>query len=158
MLNVRRILPVLVVCAAFFLLEGCARYTRVRPVSFKVESLSPKGLRSADVVLSVGVDNPAGEIRIYDVYGEAELFGKVIGMLATDPLVLEAKTNGTYRVGASVSLEGNFTILNALQIARDQESLDNMTVNIYATVKMKGLAPRKLKFEDIPVKELVKLL
>ena len=85
--------------AAMLTLTGCSKYKEIRPTSFKLESVSIHGLRSVDLEVSVGVNNPAGQLTISDFSGEVEHSGKVLGKLSLAPLVLMPRKDTVYRRG-----------------------------------------------------------
>ena len=89
--------------AAMLLLSGCVKLSQVSMTSVALDSISPKGMRSLTVSLSVGVHNPATEITISEISGEVLVSGKVIGNMAMAPVVLTARTDSTYKVKADVA-------------------------------------------------------
>lgn len=154
----KKILVLVSLCMMLFLSGGCAKYNQIKPTSIDVVSLNPKGFRSIDVKLSVGIDNPAGKLQFYDVSGEAFLSGKVLGTVAVDPLTLKARTQDKYDLNAVVSLDEGLSLFSALGLIKDKESIQNIKVNIYAKVKVGGGAPKKIKLEDVPLNQLLKLV
>ena len=50
----------LLMLLAAFMLTGCvSKYKKIKVSSFEMESVVPSSLRSANVVVAVGIDNPA---------------------------------------------------------------------------------------------------
>ena len=85
-------------------LTGCKDIRDIRVTSVEVESLSPRGFKSVDVFLKVGVDNPAKQVKISEIDGSVKHSGKVIGKLAMDPVILVARSTEKYNFKATVSL------------------------------------------------------
>lgn len=137
----------------FLSLASCRKYEQIRIVSAKVESLSMNGLRSADIVMSVEVSNPAGRILLEDASGTLKRFGKVLGNVSLAPLEVRPRTVGTYRVEARLTLDMGvgFTELMSLM---DIRKLKECTVDISAKGKVAGTRVRK-ELKDIPLKKLL---
>ena len=144
--------------AAMLTLTGCSKYKEIRPTSFKLESVSIHGLRSVDLEVSVGVNNPAGQLTISDFSGEVEHSGKVLGKLSLAPLVLMPRKDTVYRVSGRIDLSNELSIVQALSYVRKPQQLQEATVDINAKAKLKSGLSKNLKYEDIPVEKLLKLL
>ena len=144
--------------AAMLLLSGCVKLSQVSMTSVALDSISPKGMRSLTVSLSVGVHNPATEITISEISGEVLVSGKVIGNMAMAPVVLTARTDSTYKVKADVALAEGVSMMEVLALAGKRNTLENTTANVYAKAKLKGGPSKKFKMEDVPVKKLMELL
>ena len=143
--------------AAMLMLTGCSKYKEIRPTSIKLESVSVQGLRSMDVEVSVGVDNPAGKLTISDFCGEVEHSGKVLGKLTLAPLDLLPRTDTVYRLNGRLSLSKELSVMQALSYVRNPQQLKDAKVDITAKAKLKSGLSKTLKYEDIPVEKLLKL-
>ena len=139
-------------------LTGCKDIRDIRVTSVEVESLSPRGFKSVDVFLKVGVDNPAKQVKISEIDGSVKHSGKVIGNVAMAPVILAARTDSTYTVKADVSLADGVSVMDVLALAGQKSQIEAATVNIYAKAKVKGGPVRKFKIEHMPVKKLLELL
>ena len=147
---------IVVAFLAMTLLSGsCAKLSQVSVTSVALESVSPKGFRAATVSLNVGVHNPAARITLSDISGELMVSGKVIGKVAMPSVVLAARTDSTYRLTSELSLADGVSLMQVLALAGQRTALDQATANINATVKVKGGLVKKVKMEDVPVKELL---
>ena len=134
-------------------LTGCKKYENIRLVSGKVESLNMSGFRSADIVFSVKVDNPAGKIRIEDVNATLKHSGKVLGNVTVAPFTLNARTIAEYKVDAVVELEkgmGLMQLMNFMNINK----LKECTVDLSARGKAAGIRVKK-QYKDVPVNKLL---
>lgn len=149
---------VLLLCVAIMALTGCKKYTEIKPTSFKVESISPQGLRSIYVEMSVGVSNPAGQISFSDMFAELEKSGKVLGRLTIAPFVLEAKSDTVYRLKGRVNLTDDLTVIQALNYLRKPELLNDAVIHITAKAQLKSGLHKTFTYRDIPVENLLKLL
>ena len=83
-------------------LTGCKDIRDIRVTSVEVESLSPRGFKSVDVFLKVGVDNPAKQVKISEIDGSVKHSGKVIGKLAMDSFILGARTTDAVHSGCEI--------------------------------------------------------
>ena len=140
------------------ILGSCAKVKQVGVTSFELDSITPKGLRALTVKMSVGVHNPANEITLSEISGEAVVSGKVIGNVAIAPVVLTARKDSTYKVKADVTLAEGVSVLEVLALAKNKSAIENGTANIYAKAKLKGGPSKKIKMEDVPLKKLKELL
>ena len=140
------------------ILGSCAKVKQVGVTSFELDSITPKGLRALTVKMSVGVHNPANEITLSEISGEAIVSGKVIGNVAMAPVVLTARKDSTYKVKADVTLAEGVSVLEVLALAKNKSAIENGTANIYAKAKLKGGPSKKIKMEDVPLKKLKELL
>lgn len=140
------------------ILGSCAKVKQVGVTSFELDSITPKGLRALTVKMSVGVHNPANEITLSEISGEAVVSGKVIGNVAMAPVVLTARKDSTYKVKADVTLAEGVSVLEVLALAKNKSAIENGTANIYAKAKLKGGPSKKIKMEDVPLKKLKELL
>ena len=138
--------------AAMLVFGGCAKVSQIRTTSVSLSSVTPKGLRALSLTLSVGVHNPASQIILSDISG------KVIGNVAMAPVTLEARTDTTYQLQADVALADGVSVFEVLNYVRRKDTMDKTTVNVYAKAKVKGLPAKKIKMEDMPLKQLLEQL
>ena len=147
-------LVALLLASMLLLLTGCQKIKDIRITSSKIVSLDVKGLKGADVRLSVGVYNPAGQISISEIEGEVKYSGKVIGRVAIDPVVIKARSEEEYDVKAAISIAEGVS-LRDLMVFADLRKLGECTVDMSAKAKIKGGGTKKFSVKDIPLKELL---
>lgn len=140
---------------AFMLMTftGCKSYEQIKIVSGKMESLNMNGLRAADLVFTVEVENPAGKVIIEDVVGTLKHSGKVLGNVTLAPLTLEARTTAEYKVNALVELDKSVSFMNLMNFM-DVKKLNECTIDLSAKGKAAGIKIKK-EYKDIPVKKLL---
>ena len=117
---------ILLLFAVVFCLSSCADLKKIKEIeagNFRVEAVSPNGLRGLTVNFVVEVDNPASQLSFSDVTGTLERSGKVLGRVEVDPFTLQGKTVDKYHLNAKV--------------------------------KIRNGAPKKVKLNDVPLKELL---
>lgn len=143
--------------AVVFCLSGCADLKKIKEIeagNFRVEAVSPNGLRGLTVNFVVEVDNPASQLSFSDVTGTLERSGKVLGRVEVDPFTLQGKTVDKYHLKADVTLGEGASILELGKLI-DKNALNESTVDINAKVKIRNGAPKKVKLNDVPLKELL---
>ena len=140
------------------LLGSCAKVKQVGVTSFELDSVTPRGLRALTLTMSVGVHNPANEITLSEISGEAVVYGKVIGNVAMAPVVLTARKDSSYTVKADLTLAEGVSVFEVLALAKDKSAIENGTANVYAKAKLKGGPSKKIKMEDVPLKKLLEFL
>ena len=144
--------------AIMLVLGGCAKVSQIRITSVSLDSVTPKGLRSLSMNISVGVHNPASEVSLSEISGQVLISGKVIGNVAVAPVILAPRTDSTYPVKADVALADGVSVFEVMAYARNKDVLEKATVNLYAKVKIKGGPAKNVKMEDMPLKKLMELL
>lgn len=145
----------LALLALMLVFGSCKKISQIEPTSFSLDSINPRGLRAVTVNMTVGVNNPAPQITLSEISGQALVSGKVIGNVAMDPVVLLAKKDTTYKIKADVTLAEGVSVFEVIAYTRSKEALENATANIYATAKLKGLPAKKIKMEEVPLKQLL---
>lgn len=140
--------------ATMLCLTGCKNVKDIRITSAKLESVSPRGFKSLDVFFTVGVDNPARQVKISEIDGSLKHSGKVIGKLAMDPFVLTARSSETYTFKANVSLAKGAGFKDLMMFA-SPDGLNECTVDLTAKAAYGKGAPMPVKLKDIPLKELL---
>lgn len=152
-----RIKSMILVLAAVFVLSGCADINKLRNIeveSVSLENFRPRGFRGATLTLLVEVDNPGAQISLSEISADVEHSGKVLGKVAVDPFTLQGKTTDTYRLEAELSLAEGVNVFELGKLL-DKKTLDDMTVDVSADVRIKKGKTRTMKFNDLPVKKLI---
>lgn len=155
--NMRTKRYVILLFMAVFCFSGCAELKKIKEIevdNFRVEAVSPNGLRGLTVNFVVEVDNPASQLSFSDVTGTLERSGKVLGRVEVDPFTLQGKRVEKYHLKADVTLGEGASILELGKLI-DKNALNESTVDINAKVKIKNGAPKKIKLNDVPLKELL---
>lgn len=145
---------VLALVSAVFMLAGCQKIKDIRVTSTKIVSLDIRGLSGAEIILEVGVYNPAQQITLSEIEGELKHSGKVLGRVAVAPIVLKPKTQEKYNIEATVKIAEGATLRDLMMFA-DVRKLGECTVDISALAKIKGGGKKRIAVNDIPLKELL---
>lgn len=150
-----RRLIVLAVAVILITCTGCSSYRDIKINSAKVESLSPYGIRKADVDLAVEIDNPTVRVKLYDMEATLEHSGKVLGKITLDPFILKGRTVETYNLKGHMSLDKNLTLAD-LMVVLDKNFMDNCVVDFTVKGKVGGALTKTVTRNDVPLKKLLK--
>lgn len=132
---------------------GCKKYTEVKVLSVKVESVNMKGLRAGEAVLSVRVDNPAGKMTLEELNGVVKHSGKVLGNIALDPVTLKPRRTDDYSMNVRFELDKGVGVMYMLTFT-DIRKLKECTIDLSARGKAAGVKVKR-EYKDIPVKNLL---
>ena len=147
----------LLVCTAVLVLASCGNIKEILPTTWEIGSISPKGLYSVEVNFKLGIYNPSMQIALSDIFAEVVVNGKVIGNVSVAPFVLEAKSEKVYDMNALLALNKGYSILNLLPLMKDPAALKNAHVNVRVRATLKNGLSKELRWDAIPVAELMKL-
>ena len=150
-----RIISLLLI-AMTLMLSGCASFKKIRPVSAKVESVMPSGLKSVVLNLAVEIDNPAPEMALSDIEGVVSRSGKVLGRVVLDPFILEAKTLEKYHLRATITLDQGASLFDVMSLV-NQKALDECFVDVYFKATYKKCVSKKMSYENLPLRSLMKM-
>ena len=148
----------LLVCVAIMSLVSCNKIREIRPTSFELVSVSPKGFYSADVDFRLGVHNPALQIGFSDIFAEVVLNGKVIGNVSVAPFVMEAKSDKVYDMNALLALNKGTSVLNLIPLLKSPDAMKNAHINLRVRATLKNGISKELVWNEVPVEKLIKLV
>ena len=143
-----------VLSAMLMTLGGCKKVKEISVSSVKVEAISPQGLQGLNVFLAVGIDNPAMQISLENINGALKHSGKVLGRVTMDPFTVQARSAEIYHLRAFVTL-GEDARLKDLLMLTDMAKLQECTVDVSATPRLKSGLGAPITIKDIPVKKLL---
>lgn len=148
----------LLVCVAIMSLVSCNKIREIRPTSFELVSVSPKGFYSADVDFRLGIHNPALQIGFSDIFAEVVLNGKVIGNVSVAPFVMEAKSDKVYDINALLALNKGTSVLNLIPLLKNPDAMKNAHINLRVRATLKNGISKELVWNEVPVEKLIKLV
>ena len=148
----------LLVCVAIMSLVSCNKIREIRPTSFELVSVSPKGFYSADVDFRLGIHNPALQIGFSDIFAEVVLNGKVIGNVSVAPFVMEAKSDKVYDMNALLALNKGTSVLNLIPLLKNPDAMKNAHINLRVRATLKNGISKELVWNEVPVEKLIKLV
>ena len=141
-------------CAAVMCLTGCGDVRDIKVTSVDIENISLNGFRGANVDLAVGIDNPAFRVELSEIEGSLKLSGKVIGRMTMAPFVLHARSTEIYHLKTTVTIEQGVTLMELMALT-DMETLNKCTVDVSVRATLKGGISKVLRFNDIPMTDLL---
>lgn len=133
--------------------SGISKIKDIKVTSCGLESYSLKGLRSIDAVLAIGIDNPAMAFTVTDLSGILKYNGEDVAFYSADTVMVDKKSSKVYDLPCSATLSERVNLMQALQIAR-KGSLEGLTTDIEAKVKLKNGAGKTLRFKDLDLREM----
>lgn len=134
-------------------LTGCSKYRQISVTSGRIESINMNGFKSVDMIVRIGVDNPAGKLEIKSAEGILKHFGKIIGRVTPDPVVIKARSDEEHVVKMHVEIAEGLGLREILGLM-DARRLEECTLDISVSGKVAGMAMKK-KIVDIPLKKLL---
>lgn len=143
------------VCAMLTAMTGCGKYREITLCGGKIETVSLSGLRSANLVMSVNVHNPAGKLDARQIDGTLTYFGKVLGKVTLNPFIVDARSDKTYRLSAKVELAEGVGI-RQLMALMNGNALNDCLADIDIRGYVAGIKVQK-KIRNKSLKELLEL-
>lgn len=136
-------------------LSGCGNINDIRITSCELVSLSPKGFRSADAVLAIGVSNPASAFTISDLKGEVFRDLGVAATFSAGTVNVEGKKEGVYYFPCTAEIDKNVSLMELAALATSQD-ISGYKVNIEFNVALGKGKSHKLRFDNIEISDLLK--
>ena len=150
---------VLCFCAIAILLftaAGCKKVDAPKVTSCSLLSLNLNGTRSADVVLSVGVDNQRMAFTLTDIQGTVRVGEKTAATFSADSISVDAKSSKVYEIPLTATLDKSITLMNAMSLMSGKDPSD-IKMDVTARVSTKRGLGKTLTFNDIAIGELLDL-
>lgn len=144
-----------VISVMLSVLAGCSKYKEIKITGGKIDSVSMTGMRSVNLGLTVGIDNPAGKLDVREADGTLTYFGKVIGKVTLNPFIVNQKTVGDHRITANVALDEGVGIRQLMELM-DVNKLYECMVEVHVKGFVAGVPVQKT-IKEIPLKKLLEL-
>lgn len=144
-----------ILCLMLSALSGCGKYKQIKITGGKVETISMVGLRTINLAVVIGIDNPAGKLDVRQAEGELTHFGKVIGRVTLDPFIVNRKTCLDHRLSARIDL-GSQVGFRELMTFMDVNKLQECSLDVHVKGYVAGVAI-KTDIKEIPLKKLLEL-
>ena len=144
-------LAALLLCA--WALCSCSAYKRIALTSVGVESITPGQVnREMNVVLKLGIDNPAGKLRLSDVHGELISGDNCVGTFTAAPLELLPRQGQVVELPCVFTFEPGGTLM---AIIKRQQIMD-MTVDLHGVGRNALGFKKKVDRTGLKVMDLAK--
>ena len=106
------------------------------------------------LVLDVEVDNPGAQVSLSEISATLEHSGKILGVVAVEPFVLDARSDEIYSLNADVDLGEEASVADLGRLL-NKKALDETLVDVSAKVRIRKGIVRKVEFNDVPLKKLL---
>lgn len=136
---------------------GCVDVRKLDVTSFNVNSVSPEGFRAIRAAATVGIDNPSGSFRIYEMEGTVHRGQQELGSFVIDPVTVAARTEDRYTVKGRLTLNDSISAFELLSLI-PKFKISEYNVDLCFKIKPKGGVAQKVKLRDIPAEKLISML
>lgn len=138
-----------------FTLCSCGKLDDIKVTSCSLASISPKGLRAADAVLAISLDNPSGlAVRVSDLEGVIVRNGQTAATFSAGELFMEKKTHQMYNLDCSAALDQSVSIKELIALATKRD-FTGYTIDLSVKVSTKKGVGKTLKFKNLEISELL---
>ena len=151
--NRRYIAVFAIICLMVSCLGGCSKYKQIKITGGRIDNITMVSLRTINLTLVVGIDNPAGKLDVREADGELFHFGKVIGKVTLDPFIVNPKTSHDHRLSARIDISPEVG-LRELMSFMDVGKLYDCMVDVYVKGRVAGIAV-KTNIKEIPLEKLL---
>ena len=141
---------------AAFMLTGCvSKYKKIKVSSFELESVVPSSLRSANVVVAVGIDNPAPSFQVRDIEATVKQNGSVLGLVTGEPVSVDGKCDRVYRVPLQAQLADGVSLMQLLATYSNFNP-EEFTLDLHARANVAGKVGKDIDYKDVPLSKFMK--
>ncbi|MBR1576573.1 MAG: hypothetical protein IJ654_09025 [Bacteroidales bacterium] len=133
---------------------ACNKFKELDVTSCEVASLTPKGFRSVDAVLSVGVHNPTLAFTLSDIAGSIRNGDLTIATFTGGPVTVAKKSDGVYNLPCTLMLEEGLSLFEIINLIKTM-NFGGYTVDVSGEVSLTNGLKKKLSYEDIPLESLL---
>lgn len=149
-------IPILLLSVALSLsLQSCTQWKGFEIKSVSVRTLSPHGLKSADLTVSVTVMNPGKSIQVDSILGEIKVADSPMFLLRAEDFVLEQNSEKEYLLPVQGYVTEGLNVFYVLGALTDG-SPESIKMDVRAYVRVSGTNfGRTIEYKDIPLASLV---
>ncbi len=142
--------------AACLLLSGCvSKYKKISVSSFELESVVPTSLRSANVVVAVGISNPAPAFQVRDIEATIKRGGEVMGVVTGEPVSVDGKCDRVYRIPLKAQLADGISLMQLLATYKSFNPED-FYLDLHARANVAGKIGKDIDYKDVPLAKFMK--
>ena len=153
MMKRKNILFALVLILSVSALTSCASYRNLSLNDYKVESLSPRGMRAVDAVVALVIYNPSAAFNVSGVQGVIRHKGEPIATFSADELNVSRKCEQTYNLALSGELDQSTSLIKLLQFPGWKPEDLTLDLDAKARLKFLGLS-KKFKIRDYSLADI----
>ena len=138
------------------LLTGCvSKYKKIKVTSFELESVVPSSLRSANVVVAVGINNPAPAFQVRDIEATVKQNGNVMGLVTGEPVSVDGKCERVYRIPLQAQLAEGVGLIQLLATYKSFNP-EEFTIDLHARANVAGKIGKDIDYKDVPLSKFIK--
>ncbi|MCF0175726.1 MAG: hypothetical protein HUJ94_02700 [Bacteroidales bacterium] len=138
-----------------FILGGCAKKIEdIKITSVEVEKVVPHGLKSADAVLLVGIDNPMFGFSVTDIKARIYRLGQPFADVVAEPITVGGHASATYQIKGTATICEGVSIFSVLGAAGFNPS--EYTVDVSARPQLRNGLGKTVTRTGLSVAELMK--
>ena len=146
----------LLLLLASFVLTGCvSKYKKIKVTSFELESVVPSSLRSANVVVDVGISNPAPAFQVRDIEATVKQNGNVMGLVTGEPVSVDGKCERVYRIPLQAQLAEGVGLMQLLATYKSFNP-EEFTIDLHARANVAGKIGKDIDYKDVPLTKFMK--
>ncbi|MBP5566594.1 MAG: hypothetical protein J6X57_03790 [Bacteroidales bacterium] len=146
----------LLLLLAAFVLTGCvSKYKKIKVSSFELESVVPSSLRSANVVVAVGINNPAPAFQVRDIEATVKQNGNVMGLVTGEPVSIDGKCDRVYRIPLQAQLAEGVGLMQLLATYKSFNP-EEFTIDLHARANVAGKIGKDIDYKDVPLSKFLK--
>lgn len=146
----------LLLLLAAFMLTGCvSKYKKIKVSSFELESVVPSSLRSANVVVAVGINNPAPAFQVRDIEATVKQNGNVMGLVTGEPVSIDGKCDRVYRIPLQAQLAEGVGLMQLLATYKSFNP-EEFTIDLHARANVAGKIGKDIDYKDVPLSKFLK--
>ncbi len=140
------------------LCTGCvSKYKKVRPTSFEVESVIPTGLKTFDIVVKVGIRNPAPPFTLMNPKATIRRDGNDFAFVDGENVAVDGKCEKVYRIPLKGRLADGVGVIQLLTLAQSFNP-DDFRVDISARANVAGNLGKDIVYKDVPLSKFMNKL
>ena len=142
--------------AACLLLSGCvSKYKKISVSSFELESVVPTSLRSANVVVAVGISNPAPAFQVRDNEAPIKRGEVVMGVVTGEPVSVDGKCDRVYRIPLQAQLADGISLMQLLATYKSFNP-EEFCLDLHARANVAGKIGKDIDYKDMPLTKFLK--
>ena len=146
----------LLLLLAAFMLTGCVtKYKKIKVSSFELESVVPSSLRSANIVVAVGINNPAPSFQVRDIEATVKQNGEVMGLVTGEPVSVDGKCDRVYRIPLQAQLADGVSLMQLLATYKNFNP-EEFTIDLHARANVAGKVGKDIDYKDVPLTKFMK--
>ena len=141
----------ILLAVACVLLSGCvSKYKKISVSSFELESVVPTSLRSANVIVDVGINNPAPAFQVRDMEATIKRGDEVMGVVSGEPVSVDGKCDRVYRIPLQAQLADGISLMQLLATYKNFNPED-FTLDLHARANVAGKIGKDIDYKDVPL-------